>query len=75
MVNSATADAFRPGVLTTRIFRLRAASMSMFTGPPRETAISFNRGSRSITPAENGARWVTAISAPSICATTSSAVP
>ena len=34
MVNSATADAFRPGVLTTRIFRLRAAAMSMFTGAP-----------------------------------------
>ncbi len=34
MVNSATADAFRPGVSATRILRLRAAATSMFTGPP-----------------------------------------
>ena len=41
IVNSATALALRPGVLTTRILRSRAAFMSILTGPPRDTAISF----------------------------------
>ena len=41
MANSATALALRPGVLTTRTPRARAAAMSMLTGPPRDTATSF----------------------------------
>ena len=47
MVNSATAEALRPGVFTTSTPRSRAAAMSMLTGPPRLTAISFSPGSRS----------------------------
>ncbi len=65
MANSATAEALRPGVLHTRMLRARAAAMSMFTGPPRETATSRRRGSRSIMPAESGASCVTSTSAAS----------
>ena len=47
MVNSATALALRPGVLTTVMPRSRAAAMSILTGPPRDTATSFSFGRRS----------------------------
>ena len=63
MVNSATAEALRPGVLTTSTPRSRAASMSMLTGPPRLTAISFSFGSRSSIAPVTGARWSTRICA------------
>ena len=36
----------------------RAACMSMFTGPPRETAMNFRFGSRSSIARETGARVV-----------------
>ena len=75
MVNSATADALRPGVLTTVMARSRAAFMSMLTGPPRETATNFSFGSRSMIDADSGASWVTRISASPASSTTSSAVP
>ena len=75
MVNSATALALRPGVLTTTMPRWRAAFMSMFTGPPRDTATNLSLGRRSMIPAESGARWVTSISASPVSATTSSADP
>ena len=45
IVNSATAEALRPGALTTVTPRARAAAMSMLAGPPRETAISRSSGS------------------------------
>ena len=44
MVNSATALALRPGVLTTMMPCRRAAAMSILTGPPRDTATSFSVG-------------------------------
>jgi hypothetical protein len=58
-VNSATAEALRPGVLTTVTPRARAAAMSMLTGPPRDTATSFSPGIRSNIAADSGARCVT----------------
>ena len=74
-VNSATAEALRPGVLTTRTPRAPAAAMSILTGPPRETAIIFSFGSRASIPADIGASCVTRISASPTKATTSSAAP
>ncbi len=44
MVNSATAEALRPGVLTTVMPRSRAAFMSILTGPPRDTATNLSVG-------------------------------
>ncbi len=75
IVNSATALALRPGVLTTRMPRSRAAAMSMLTGPPRETAISLRFGSRSIIEAEKGASCVMAMAASPTKATISSGSP
>ena len=63
MVNSATAEALRPGALTMRTPRSRAAARSMLTGPPRATTISLSAGMRLSIAAENGASWVIAISA------------
>ena len=58
MVNSATADALRPGALTTATPLALHASRSMLTGPPRLTPISSSFGQRSRIEAETGARWV-----------------
>ena len=63
MVNSATAEALRPGALTTRMSRSRAAARSMLTGPPRAATISLSAGMRFIIAPENGASWVMTISA------------
>ena len=75
MVNSATAEALRPGALTTRTPCSRAAARSMFTGPPRATTISLSAGMRSSIAAENGASWVIAISAKPTKSTIDSASP
>jgi hypothetical protein len=75
IVNSATALALRPGALTTATPRARAAFMSMFTGPPRETPISFSSGQRSSSQPFTGARWVTRISASARKSTMSSGLP
>ena len=49
--------------------------MSMLTGPPRDTAISFSAGRRSSISPVIGARWLTRISAPSTKRTISSGSP
>ena len=75
MVNSATAEALRPGVFTTLMPRSRAAFMSMLTGPPRDTATNLSLGNRSMMEAESGASCVTRISASPVSSTTWSADP
>ena len=75
MVNSATAEALRPGVLTIFTPRSRAAAMSRLTGPPRLTAISFSSGRRSRIAPVIGARCVIRIDAPPMNSTIASGSP
>ncbi len=75
MVNSATAEALRPGVLQTRTPCARAAAMSMLTGPPRETAISPSAGRRASIEAETGASCVTSTRAAPTKSTIASGSP
>ena len=76
MVNSATAEALRPGALTTVTLNCLAARMSMLTGPPRLTPISLSGGATfSSIERVIGGRWQTSTSAPSMNAASSAGSP
>ena len=75
IVNSATALAFLPGTLTTLTLDFREASISILTGPPRETAMKRRFFSLSNISAEKGARWSTTISESAMNLTISSGSP
>jgi hypothetical protein len=64
--------ALRPDALRTRTPHWSAAAMSMFTGPPRETAINLSKGIRSSICPKTGANCITSTSALSTNPTISS---